>query len=400
MSATRELLLASEPPRTLRLAEPPIGRGGQAVVYVDDADPGVAVKLYHDPPADIERRLAGMLRLARPEDFLTRDAAAHPELAWPSAVVRDVGNRQVVGYAMRRVGKPEFFPLGLLLSTPQRRQVMPEMSWRFLVGVSRNLACLAAALHERDLVLGDVSHANVVVSRYGYSTFLDCDSMQFVAPDSGERFPCLVTTAEYAAPELLRNGHLDRTPESDMFSLAVLICRLLLVGDHPFMGVRKLASEDDDAGAAENIRDGHSYLVRPEEMRLPKGHLDPSLLPPGLLALAVRTFGPGHTNPEARPCAADWLERLDDAEAQLTICHRQRLHVFSRHLTTCPWCARAADGARDPFVRSTGAVPAAGSRRTTVTAPHRARPSIAFASLVLIALVAMIVVLALFAGNH
>lgn len=349
MTAARSVLLEADPPRTVRLSPQPLGRGGQAVVYAVDADPDVAVKLYHQPAPDIERRLDGMLRLARPEDFLTRDVAAHPELAWPHALVRDVDGNHVIGYAMRRVGKPDFFPLGVLFDTRHRRQAMEQMSWRFLVGVSRNLACLAAALHERDLVLGDVSHNNIVVSRHGYLTFLDCDSMQFVAPHSGERFPCLVMTAEYAAPELMRNGHVDRTPASDVFSLAVIVCRLMLVGDHPFMGVRK-RDDDEDCGTADNIRDGYSYLVRPEEMGVPDEHFAPSLLPPAVHDLAVRTFGPGHLQPAARPSADEWLAALDDAQDSLTVCPADRLHVYSGHLARCPWCARVAENAWDPFV--------------------------------------------------
>ena len=393
MNAARDVLLACEPPRTLRLSARPIGRGGQAGGYAAEADPTVAVKLYHEPAADIERRLEGMLRLARPEDFLTRDSTAHPELAWPSALVRDVDRHHVIGYAMRRVGQPDFFPLGVLFSNPHRRRAMQEMSWRFLVGVSRNLACLAAALHERDLVLGDVSHANVVVSRHGYLTFLDCDSMQFVASHSGERFPCLVMTAEYAAPELLRNGHVDRTPASDTFSLAMLVCRLLLVGDHPYMGVRKSASENDDSGTMDNIRDGYSYLVRPEEMGLPADRLEPSLLPPALLGLAVRTFGEGHSNPAARPSAAQWLAALDDAQESLTVCRAERLHVFSGHLASCPWCARVADGAWDPFVPTRRSAPAPGPAPVTFTPAGRSRLSPAVAILVLIAIVVLLAVL-------
>jgi DNA-binding helix-hairpin-helix protein with protein kinase domain len=388
VTAVREVMLESRPPRTLRLSERPIGRGGQAVVYATETDPSLAVKLYHEPAADIERRLDGMLRLARPEDFLTRDAATHPELAWPSALVRDVRDRQVIGYAMRRVAQPDFFPLGVLFSHPHRREAMQEMSWRFLVGVSRNLACLAAALHERDLVLGDVSHANVVVSRHGYLTFLDCDSMQFVAPHSGERFPCLVMTAEYAAPELLRNGHVDRTASSDTFSLALLVCRLLLVGDHPFMGVRKY-SQADESGTADNIRDGYSYLVRPEEIGVPDDHFHPSLLPPRLHGLAVRTFGDGHSDPGARPSAADWLAALDDAQSSLTVCSAQRLHVFSGHLASCPWCARVALGASDPFVHA--------RRVTAAPAPAKVAPAGSSPSpvMVILIVVAIIVLLAL-----
>jgi eukaryotic-like serine/threonine-protein kinase len=392
MSPAREVLLATEPPRRLRLSEQPIGRGGQAVVYADQADPTVAVKLYHEPTADVERRLMGMLRLARPEDFLTRDSAAHPELAWPSAVVRDVDAHRAIGYAMRRVGGPEFFPLGVLLSNQQRRQVMPEMSWRFLVGVARNLACLAAALHERDVVLGDVSHTNVVVSRRGYLTFLDCDSMQFEVPGSGERFPCLVTTAEYAPPELLRDGHVGRTAASDMFSLAVLMCRLLLVGDHPFMGVRRFASDDDDSGATENIRDGYSYLVRPQDMRVPVGHFDPGLLPPTVHSLALRTFGPGHADPTVRPSAVDWLTALEGAETALIACEVERLHVFSGHLGQCPWCARVADGTWDPFSPASVPMPRDRSQRTASMPAGRKSSSLALAGLVLIVLAAIAII--------
>lgn len=390
MIAAREVMLASQPPRTLRLSERPIGRGGQAVVYAAETDPSLAVKLYHEPAADIERRLEGMLRLARPEDFLTQDAATHPELAWPSALVRDVGGRQVIGYAMRRVAQPDFFSLGVLFSHPHRRDAMQEMSWRFLVGVSRNLACLAAALHERDLVLGDVSHANVVVSRHGYLTFLDCDSMQFVAPHSGERFPCLVMTAEYAAPELLRNGHVDRTASSDTFSLALLVCRLLLVGDHPFMGVRKW-SDADESGTADNIRDGYSYLVRPEEIGVPDDHFQPSLLPPPLHGLAVRTFGEGHSDPGARPTAAEWLAALDDAQASLTVCGAQRLHVFSGHLASCPWCARVAAGASDPFVhaRRVAAAPPA----PVGVAPAGSGPSPLMVVMIVVAIIVLLAIL-------
>lgn len=349
MSTSLEVVLASDSPRTLRLADKPIGRGGQAVVYVTEADPALAVKLYYKPSDDVERRLDGMLRLAHADDFLTRDGAAHPELAWPVAVVRSVDDRRVIGYAMRRVGSPDFVPLGVLFNHRQRRDAIAEVSWRYFVGVARNLTGLVATLHERGLVLGDVSHANVVVSRQGYLTFLDCDSMQFVAPRSNERFPCLVMTPEYAAPELLRNGRMERTPHSDCFSLAVLICRLLLVGDHPFMGVRLRAAEDDESGTTENIRDGCSYLVRPEEVGVPRGTFDLGLLPPPILQLARRTFGEGHVDPPARPAAAEWLAALDATRTGLAVCPRQRVHVFSGHLDACPWCARSAAGLSDPF---------------------------------------------------
>jgi DNA-binding helix-hairpin-helix protein with protein kinase domain len=347
MTAAAGVLLASTPRQRVTLSPRPIGEGGQAAVFGVTADPGMVVKLYHRPSAEIERRLESMLLLARPDEFRS-DSTAHPALTWPSAMVEDVDTGAVLGYAMQRVGAPEFLPLGTLFNPMQRRQHFPDISWRFLVGLARNLAGLIAVLHDRDLVLGDISHANLVVSQRGYLTFLDCDSMQFTDPRSGEHFPCLFLTAEYASPELQRDEGMERSPATDDFSLAILVCRLLLVGDHPFMGIR-VGGHDDDADASRNIVDGYSYLVRPEEMGLPPGTLDPGLLPPPVLALGRRAFGPGHADPSARPTAEEWLEALDSAMQTTASCGLQRHHAYSDHLPGCPWCARTQAGGPDVF---------------------------------------------------
>jgi DNA-binding helix-hairpin-helix protein with protein kinase domain len=386
---TGGVLLGSDPPQTVRLKSKPIGRGGQAVVYVSEADPDLAVKLYHRPADDVEARLEGMLSLARAEDFLIEGGAGHPELAWPTAVVRDPETQQVIGYAMRCVGRPEFFPLAVLFDSRQRRHALDDVSWRFFVGVARNLSGLVATLHERELVLGDMSQANVVVSQQGYLTFLDCDSMQFVAPGTGTRFPCLVMTASYAAPEVQR-GRLARTPESDSFSLAVLVSQLLLMGDHPFQGRRLDAGADDESGTTEYLRDGYSYLVRPEEIGLPVGAYDPALLPPRLYSLARRAFGEGHNDPAARPAAVEWLDALDEAELSLTACAVERLHVYSDHLTACPWCERVANGLPDPFVPR--AAPRVPTPAPVVQEMRWSPAAIAFA-LLIIAIIVLAVVL-------
>jgi eukaryotic-like serine/threonine-protein kinase len=348
MSAGAEVLLASTPRRRLTLSPRPIGEGGQAAVFGVHADPDLVVKLYHEPTAEIERRLESMLLLAHPDQFLSEDGTGHPALTWPSAMVEDVETGAVIGYAMRRVGAPEFLPLGTLFNPVQRRQYFPDISWRFLVGLGRNLAGLVAALHDRELVLGDISHANLVVSRLGYFTFLDCDSMQFTDPRSGEHFPCLFLTAEYAPPELQGAEGMARSRATDDFSLAVLACRLLLVGDHPFMGIRT-GGLDDDADAGRNIVDGYSYLVRPEQIGLPPGTLDPGLLPPPVLTLAQRAFGPGHSDQGARPTADEWLAVLDTAMESIAVCGLRRHHAYSDHLPGCPWCARMQAGAPDVF---------------------------------------------------
>ncbi len=351
MTAVSEVLVATTPRRKLTLSPRALGAGGEATVFAVDGDPGLAVKLYHEPSAEMERRLESMLLLAHPDEFLSEDGTGRPVLVWPSALVEDVGGGDVIGYVMRRVASPEYLPLGTLFDPVQRHQHFPAISWRFLVGLGRNLAGLTTALHERGLVLGDMSHANLVVSRDGYLCFLDCDSMQFTDPRFGDHFACRVLTAEYAAPELQTDDGGGRSPATDDFSLAILTCRLLLVGDHPFMGIR-LGGSDEDADVARNIADGYSYLTRPTEMGLPAGTFDAGVLPPPVLDLAQRAFGEGPLDPDARPKAEDWLVALDDAMASIRPCAAHRLHAYGRHLQRCPWCARLGAGSPDAFPSS------------------------------------------------
>jgi DNA-binding helix-hairpin-helix protein with protein kinase domain len=387
MTALAEVLLASTPRQRVTLSPRPIGEGGQAAVFAVTGDPRMVVKLYHRPTAEIERRLESMLLLARPDEFRS-DGTAHPALTWPSAMVEDADTGAVLGYAMQRVGSPEFLPLGTLFNPMQRRQHFPDISWRFLVGLARNLAGLIAVLHERELVLGDISHANLVVSQRGYLTFLDCDSMQFTDPRSGEHFPCLFLTAEYAPPELQRNERMARSPATDNFSLAILVCRLVSLGDHPFNGIR-IGGHDDDADASRNIVDGYSYLVRPEQLGLPSGTLDPGLLPPPVLALGQRAFGPGHDDPSARPSADEWLGALDTAMETIAACDLNPHHAYSDHLPGCPWCARTQAGGSDVFPSPDAPPP------LSVTAPSASAVRSSPRWLVPLAVIAVVVLLLL-----
>ena len=378
MSAV-EVVLATEQPRTLRL-ERELGDGAEAIVY--EAEPDLAVKLFHSPSVEVTRRLESMMALARADDFL--NDAAHPELAWPTALVHDADGREVVGYAMRRVGSPDFFPLTLLFSHRHRQDQLGEVSWRFFIGVSRNLTGLMATLHDRGLVLGDISPRNVVVNRDGMLTFLDCDSMQFVAPGSGERFECRMKTPEYTAPELQSDDTVaERTPETDCFSLALLIYRLLLMGDHAYTGIPRDAPPDEDLCIEDKILSGHAYLVRPDEIDVPANAYDPALLPPGVFELSRRTFGVGHAVPSARPTAAEWLAALDAAADELQLCPKERLHVYSGHLPACPWCARAAAGKPDPFVGG----------RVVVETPRPRVPAAVTALLLAVVLIALLILL-------
>ena len=71
---------------------------------------------------------------------------------------------------MRLVGEPEFHPLGTLFSHRERIRYFTQATWRFPLGIARNLSAVVARLHHRGLIVGDLSDRNLVVSQKGYLT--------------------------------------------------------------------------------------------------------------------------------------------------------------------------------------------------------------------------------------
>ncbi|WP_436775778.1 protein kinase domain-containing protein [Yinghuangia sp. YIM S09857] len=319
--------------------------GGQAAVYPLADRPGTVVKLYREPQGpDQERRVERMLNLT-PLGGRPTNTSQPPELAWPTAVVRGVDG-EFLGYAMRRFGEPEHVPLiGLFTRAQRLRCFPPRTDWRFLLGVCWNLAFMTARMHHEGLVIGDFSSNNIVVDGNGFVTLLDCDSIAFTDPASGEHFPALMQTADYSAPERQAGG--PATRHTDNFALAVLIYQLLTVGNHPFGGVPHGSSSDSTI--KDNIAASCSYVVHPEAVTTPRNMIEPTVLPPSLLALARQAFGPGVHQPDSRPSAEDWLRALDSERSRVETCPARPRHTYGFHLTTCPWCTRTRATGQDPF---------------------------------------------------
>ena len=120
---------------------------------------------------------------------------------------------------------------------------------------ARIVADLAATahLHERGIVHRDITPNNVLLtdprqftatsSGFGYSVKLADFGLakaaqreaSFVGGDGATQSYALMGTPDYIAPELLRNGSRTADARSDIFSLGVLLYRLL-IGHTPFRG--------------------------------------------------------------------------------------------------------------------------------------------------------------------
>ncbi|WP_028803044.1 hypothetical protein [Streptomyces sp. 142MFCol3.1] len=331
--------------KPVTLAELPLKGGGQAAVFPVVGDDGIVVKLYREPPGlEQERRLMRMLTMS-PLAARPTDRSQPPELAWPTALARGPQG-EFLGYAMRRFGEPDHVQVIGLFTRAQRLKLFPDRAdWRFLLGVAWNLAFMTARMHYDNLVIGDFSSSNVVVDANGFVTFLDCDSIAFNDPVTGELFPCLMHTTDYSSPERQAGGPATRA--TDDFALAVLVYQLLTAGNHPFGGVPHDSASESTV--KDNIAASCSYVVRPERVVIPRGTIDPSVLPPELLTLARAAFGAGVHAPAARPPAEAWLRALDKERSLVRVCPSRPLHTFGSHLTSCPWCTRAATTGHDVF---------------------------------------------------
>jgi DNA-binding helix-hairpin-helix protein with protein kinase domain len=134
---------------------------------------------------------------------------------------------------------------------------------------------------------------------------------------------------------------------------------------------------------------------------VPRTVIDPLVLPPALLGLARRAFGPGVDDPAARPTAQEWLQALDTERARVRVCAARPLHSYGSHLDTCPWCDRIATTGRDLFnlvPPRDPTVPRPDTHRKMPPRPRPAQPSWRSREAVIAAIViAVILVLALIA---
>ncbi|MEF9885600.1 hypothetical protein [Streptomyces sp. P9-A4] len=341
----------------------PLGMGGQGSVWRLNERADLAAKIYDRIPDGAQlRRLTAMLRA----DPLAGERLAPgqpPMLVWPVDTIEAAGS--AIGYGMPYLDPAAHTQLSGLLQKPVRlRRFEGRAHWKFLLAVASNLAYMTAELHQQGFVVGDLSSANAVVDGNGYVTFLDCDSFAFTDKLTGESFGCEVFTDDYASPERQRGE--PPTRQADDFALAVLVYQLVTGGNHPFDGAPLYGAPE--ATRKDNIVSGTSFLVDPDRVRVPAQLLAPEVLPPRLVELARRTFGPGMRDPRRRPSSAVWLDALDEARETVVQCADVPDHHYGGHLTACPWCGRRAAGQPDPFVagprRNSGAGGAAGAKES------------------------------------
>lgn len=332
-----------------------LASGGEGVVYDIAGDSAHVAKIYkpnrfatEQERQTMERKLRAMLsmNIAATVDGLLR-------LAWPQDILYE--NGKIAGFVMPRVStKYKIFDVYRTGPNSMREKEFPNYNWKYSAQFAYNMAWVVNYLHQNNIVIGDLNQNNIAVdTKTGAVILIDCDSFDIRDPKSGEHFPCVVGLEEMLAPELqtvgsLRNGTF--TKESDNFSLAIHIFRMLMNNEDPFGGVMTTGASQSSIPGNRAIINGECAYVRdvPGKKLLPRM---PKLevMPPAIQQLFRRTFDYTAVNAKARSknraTAAEWVNALAVLSAaepnpNLKKCAvNPNKHVYPVHNSSCPWCS-------------------------------------------------------------
>ena len=298
--------------------------------------PGREDKLKATINLKIPSRINGIVRLALPEDILYK-------------------NGRMVGFVMPFVDDTLRLFKVCREKDKDKDAAFPDYGWKHGVIIAYNFAELIEYLHSKGVIIGDFNPNNFVVDgkHGGLAVFVDCDSFDIRDPKSGKRFPCEVAFPEVAAPEIqnVKSFSGRHTVESDNFSLAMHIFRLLMNNMDPFnaidVGVQRNSSSSAGVGNLAIVKGECPYVRNLPHKRIPHGTLPFEFLPSDIRELFRRVFNYNEVTAvnkkviKNRPTAGEWaktLRKYATDDRYITTCTVNPLHKYPNHNTECPWC--------------------------------------------------------------
>jgi hypothetical protein len=324
--------------------------GGEGTVHRIVGDSSRVAKIYH--MARLTDGLHGKLRVML--DRAPNDAPQHRSIAWVDGLVfADRSGNDFRGFTMPYVDTTTFRQAHAYYDASDRlREFGGAFTWRHLTFAAHNLASAVAAVHAAGHCVGDLRETNLLVAPTALVTLIDCDSFQIRDPRTGDVHPTRVATGDYLPPELqgvdFHTDHPDRY-HADLFALAVLVFRFLMLGVHPFQS-RGEAVADAPSTEAKIARGLFAFGGRHRGLDVPEYAPPFSVLPRSLRALTERAFVRGHRDPDARPAASEWAAVLGAEGRRLRRCDANDNHWFAAGSRGCPWCRMSPD----PFPSSVG----------------------------------------------
>jgi len=343
------------------------GTGGEGSVYEVVGNSEFVYKRYKPFKLTdlLERKL--MYMVSNPPIFkVTEPPFSNMDkcFSWPVQLMNNTSGK-LDGFVMRRL---EF---NKKLNDVYESTHYP---YEFSVVVAKNLCTLVHQIHQNNITIGDFNHGNVgVFETTSAVSMMDCDSFHI---GSG-KYPCCVCMDGYAAPELLKymrdilnTTRYEEAPFSqntDLFSLAVHIFRLLFNGVSPYNGINTTVRTSSDVVSAGNdpIEKG-LYVFRqglsPAHPACPPKYV----LPDQLIELFDKAFLNNYDvdKPQSsRPKALEWYNALQKYKSSLMPCRVKDTHQYFNELSCCPWCEAEYREATFNRTRNMNGLPAFKVRR-------------------------------------
>ena len=201
------------------------------------------------------------------------------------------------------------------------RNLTIDLKQRLKVAI--NLTVALDRLHNAGLIAGDLAPAKIGIDGNGMVHLSNCESyiVRNAKKSDGFKFDPSRIDIVHMAPEIrsrIGNKFLYYrfSVETDLYSLAFLIYRLLAFGNYP-----------SDSGDEDNTE------RESESVRKVKGYL-----PAKIVSLFERAFIAGKTNPKARPSVSEWYFAMVNEYDSIIQCEADKSHYYWKEFKECPWC--------------------------------------------------------------
>ncbi len=207
----------------------------------------------------------------------------------------------------------------------------PTIDLKQRLKVAINLTVALERLHNAGLIVGDLTPVKIGISGNGMVHLSNCESyvVRNAKKSDGFKFDPSRVDIVYMAPEI--RSRIDSpflyyrfSVESDLYSLAFLIYRLLAFGSNPFTS----GDEDNTVGEYKSVQEVRGYL------------------PKKIVSLFERAFIAGKKNPKARPSISDWYFTMVNEYDSIILCEADKTHYYWKEFKECPWCR--IDGRTSP----------------------------------------------------
>lgn len=210
-------IVYSESLREIKLLKK-VAAGGEGIIYTTD-DLGYVAKIYKKEN-NTRRKYEKLKRM------ISKDICCEG-ICYPKDILYN-SYKEFVGYLMpeakgKELGKSIFIkPLFL--------KNFPNWKKKDTVELCVNILKKIKYLHDRNIIMGDINPANILIISPKEIYFVDTDSYQI------EDFPCPVGTNNYTAPEIQRKHFPDflRTIGNENFAVATLLFMIMLPGKPPY----------------------------------------------------------------------------------------------------------------------------------------------------------------------